>query len=210
VAAATATDDACAARDRVSRAARRVRRARGVARLGAAAALSAAIAGCGSGGPASGATATRAQLLGYLVQVEPIRLSVNRLLERADPILEDFRKRRIAPNVASKRMDRLERSFARFTVDVAAVESDSRALAQLNAAYADTYVQEDAYLSALVSGLSSGDLRDLPNTQAQQRAQIIRWRTGLALVARKLRVPLPGDLQQAGRGEIAPSAQGAS
>jgi hypothetical protein len=50
----------------------------------------------------------------------------------------------------------------------------------------------------------------LPNTQAEQRAAIIRWPTGLAVLARKARFALPADLQVAGRGEIAPSPQGGS
>jgi hypothetical protein len=62
-----------------------------------------------------------------------------------------------------------------------------------------------AYLSALVNGLAERDFRGLPDTQAAQRAAIIDWRTGLTVLARKWRAPLPADLQRAGRGEIAPS-----
>jgi hypothetical protein len=146
----------------------------------------------------------------YIAQVEPIRLGVNRLLEGADPILSSFHEGRINPTRAAGRMEKLERRFAEFTVDIAAVDPQTTALAHLHAQYAQTYILEDAYLSALTSGLAHGELNDLPNTQAEQRAAIIRWRTGLTVLARKLHVMLPADLQQAGRGEIAPSAQGGS
>jgi hypothetical protein len=157
-----------------------------------------------------GSSAIRTGLERYLMQVEPIRLGVNRLLEGADPILTAFHEHRITAAAASARMDRLEHRFAGFTVDVVAVEPRIPTVAELHAAYAQTYVLEDAYLSALATGLSTGELTDLPNTQAEQRAAIIRWRTGLAVLARKARFALPADLQVAGRGEIAPSPQGGS
>jgi hypothetical protein len=59
-----------------------------------------------------------------------------------------------------------------------------------------------------ITGLADGELTDLPNTQAAQRAAIIRWRIGLMVLARAAGAPLPVDLQQAGRGEIAPSPDG--
>lgn len=67
---------------------------------------------------------------------------------------------------------------------------------------------EDAYLSALVAGLADGELSGLPNTQAAQRAAITRWRTDLTVLAHAADAPLPSDLQQAGRGEIAPAPNG--
>jgi hypothetical protein len=81
-------------------------------------------------------------------------------------------------------------------------------LRSLHAEYAHTYILEDAYLSALATGLALDDLRDLPDTQDAQRAAIIAWRTGLTVLAREARTGLPADLQQAGRGEIAPSPGG--
>jgi hypothetical protein len=153
---------------------------------------------------------TRVALVEYLSQVEPVRLGVNRLLEGADPILTAFHEHRITAASAARRMSALERRFAGFTVDVAAVEPPTGTLVALHAAYADTYVLEDAYLSALVAGLSRGELHGLPNTQSEQRAAIIRWRTGLTVLARKAHLALPADLQMAGRGEIAPSPQGGS
>jgi hypothetical protein len=142
-------------------------------------------------------------------EVEPIRLAVNKLLDRADPILRAFHDRRIAPREAALRMGELQQRFAAYTVEIAAVHPPPAAqLRFLNAGYAKTYVLENAYLSALVAGLARGEPTDLPNTQAAQRAAIIRWRIGLTTLARAINAPLPTDLQQAGRGEIAPSPNG--
>jgi hypothetical protein len=173
------------------------------------AASCAVVAGCG-GAPRPSSGPTRAQLERYLRQVEPIRLSVNRLLEGADPILAALHEHRISPSAAALQMNRLEHRFAQLTVEVTAIESASPELERAHTAYAATYLQEDAYLSALVTGLGNDDLSDLPNTQAQQRAHIIGWRTDLAVFARKAHLRLPADLELAGRGEIAPSAQGGS
>jgi hypothetical protein len=141
-------------------------------------------------------------------QIEPLRLGVNRLLNQADPILEAWRRRSISGATASARMGALERRFAAYAVSVAAIEPATPELRALHAPYAHTYVLEDSYLSALVSGLGSGELDSLPNTQSDQRAAIIEWRIGLMLLARRIGVTLPADLQQAGRGEIAPSPRG--
>jgi hypothetical protein len=165
----------------------------------------------GCGGRSGSATTQREQRTAierYLGEVEPIRLAVNRLLGGADPILEAFHDRRLAPSEAARRMGRLEQRFATYAVAVAAIHPPTAELRALNAGYADTYVFEDAYLSALVAGLADGELGDLPNTQAAQRAAIIRWRIGLSVLARAADAPLPPDLQQAGRGEIAPSPNG--
>jgi hypothetical protein len=144
----------------------------------------------------------------YMSEVEPIRLAVNKLLGGADPILDAYHDRRIPPSEAAGRMGRLEQRFAAYAVDIAAVDPPTARLRALNAGYANTYVFEDAYLSALVAGLADSELTDLPNTQAAQRAAIIRWRIGLTVLARAANAPLPADLQQAGRGEIAPSPDG--
>jgi hypothetical protein len=105
-------------------------------------------------------------------------------------------------------MGQLERRFAEYTVAVSAIEPATPELRVLHAAYAHTYVLEDAYLSALANGLAERRLDDLPNTQAAQRAAIIAWRTGLTVLADRAGVDLAADLQQAGRGEIAPSPTG--
>jgi hypothetical protein len=170
----------------------------------------AALGGCG-GRSTSGSVSPRgerAALVSYMRQVEPIRLAVNRLLERADPMLSAYRVRRISPRQASLRMGVLERRFAAYTVDIAALQPATAELRSLNGPYARTYILEDAYLSALTTGLAERNLNGLPDTQAAQRAAIIRWRTGLAVLARRAAVHLPGDLQAASRGEIAPSPGG--
>jgi hypothetical protein len=169
-----------------------------------------ALGGCASqvGSATTAQHAGRKAIERYLGDVEPIRLDVNKLLARADPILEAFHDRRIAPSEAARRMGRLEQRFAAYAVDIAAVDPPTAQLRALNNGYANTYVFEDAYLSALVAGLADGELTDLPNTQAAQRAAIIRWRIGLTVIARAADAPLPADLQQAGRGEIAPAPNG--
>ncbi|HEY4894994.1 MAG TPA: hypothetical protein VII01_02805 [Solirubrobacteraceae bacterium] len=141
-------------------------------------------------------------------EVEPIRLAVNKLLGGADPILGAFHDRRVSPSEAARRMGQLEQRFAAYAVDIAAVDPPTAQLRALNGGYANTYVLEDAYLSALVAGLADDKLTDLPNTQAAQRAAIIRWRIGLTVLARATDAGLPADLQHAGRGEIAPSPNG--
>lgn len=130
---------------------------------------------------------------------------MNRLLDGADPILSAYRERRVTPAQAARRIGELERRFAAYAVDIEAIEPAVPVLRSLHAQYAQTYILEDAYLSALVSGLAHHDLDGLPDTQSAQRAAIIAWRTGLAVLARSARISLPADLQQAGRGEIAPS-----
>ena len=133
---------------------------------------------------------------------------MNWLLGQADPILESYHDRNASPAEAGRRMGRLERRFAAYTVKVAAIDPATAQLRVLQAAYAHTYVLEDAYLSALANGLAERNLDDLPNTQAAQRAAIIGWRTGLTVLADEAGMALPADLQQAGRGEIAPSPDG--
>jgi hypothetical protein len=169
-----------------------------------------ALVGCASQTRSSGVTrqTQRTALARYLGEVEPIRLAVNKLLGGADPILEGFHDRRTTGAEAARRMGQLERRFAAYAVAIAALDPPTAQLRALNAGYANTYVFEDAYLSALAAGLEDHELTDLPNTQAAQRAAIIRWRIGLTVLARKAGAPLPADLQQAGRGEIAPSPDG--
>ena len=92
------------------------------------------------------------------------------------------------------------------------------ALARINAPYAHTYLLEDSYLATLAADLGSGDLGsgdlgsgdfgNLPDTQDQQRLAIIEWRVQLQLAAAQAGYLLPADIQQAGRGEIAPSPTG--
>ena len=168
------------------------------------------VGGCGGRSASASVSAQRerAALVSYLRQVEPIRLAVNRLLEGADPILSTYHEHRISPKQASLRMGALERRFAAYTVDMAAIQPATAQLRSINAPYAHTYIFEDSYLSALTSGLAEQDLDDLPDTQSAQRAAIIQWRTDLTVLALRAGLDLPGDLQAAGRGEIAPSPNG--
>jgi len=164
-----------------------------------------AFAGCGGGDhPAS----ARDSVEGYLSQVEPIRLGVNRLLERADPILTAYREHRLSPSGARSRMDALERRFAGYARRIAALGPAPAPMRAAGRAYAHTYVLEDSYLSALAAALPERRFGNLPNTQARQRAAIIGWRIRLEVVARRLGIRLPADLAVAGRGEIAPSPLG--
>ena len=158
--------------------------------------------------PRAGHAPPRAGIEAYLRQGEPIRLAVNRLLDQADPILESYRDHAASPAQVGRRTDQLERRLAAYTVKVAAIEPATAQLRVLHAGYAHTYVLEDAYLSALANGLAERKLDDLPNTQTAQRAAVIAWRTGLTVLADRAGVGLPADLQQAGRGEIAPSPDG--
>ncbi len=154
------------------------------------------------------ATAQRSAIERYMHEVEPIRLAVNKLLEGADPILSADHNGLISPRQASLRMGILERRFAAYTVDMAAIAPATAQLRTVNAPYAHTYILEDSYLSTLTTGLAERDLDSLPHTQSEQRSAIIQWRTDLTVLARAADAPLPADLQQAGRGEIAPSTDG--
>jgi hypothetical protein len=164
-----------------------------------------ALTGCGgSDQPASG----RHSVETYLSRVEPVRLGVNRLLEEADPILAAYREHRLTPSRARSRMNALERRFAAYATRIAAVRSVPASLRAANRAYAHTYVLEDSYLSALAAALPEREFDDLPDTQARQRAAITGWRIRLEVVAHRLGIRLPMDIQAAGRGEIAPSPVG--
>jgi hypothetical protein len=169
------------------------------------------VLGCGAATrarPASTRNADAIALERYVTAIEPLRLAVNRLLQRADPILNAFRARRISGPEAARRMGDLELGFAAYAVEVNALRPDTAKLRSLQAEYARTYVLEDAYLSALVAGLRQHELSGLPRTAGGQRAAVIAWRIGLMVLARQDGVALPVDLQQAGRGEIAPSPEG--
>jgi hypothetical protein len=157
--------------------------------------------------------ATRSQvsaddLTSYVAAVQRIRLPVNDLLEGADPILEKYHKHKITPLKASRRFAALEGKFADFTLKMQQITPADAALAAINAPYAHTYFLEDSYLATLASDLREGDFDNLPNTQGAQRLAIIEWRIQLEMIAAQLHVSLPANLQQAGRGEIAPAVTG--
>lgn len=161
--------------------------------------------GCSSG---TGTAVSDGELRTYVGEVDRIRLPVNQLLEEADPILDAFNSGKISPQTAADRMGALEARFASYTVAINALDPANPRLRSLNAVYAHTFLYEDSYLSALTSDLPDKDFENLPNTQNAQRLAIIEWRTQLEVLARSLHVRLPADLQQAGRGEIAPAPDG--
>jgi hypothetical protein len=134
--------------------------------------------------------------------------AVNRLLDEADPILDAYHDHRITPAVAAQRMGVMEQEFAALAVEMDTITPANPALARINAPYAHTYVLEDSYLATLASDLGDGTFANLPNTQYQQRLAIIEWRTELQVAALRAGYELPADLQQAGRGEIAPGPNG--
>jgi hypothetical protein len=173
--------------------------------------LAALVAGCGGTSSPSSATRLRQQrraLSAYLREVEPARVAVNKLLEGADPILTAYAHDHLPAARAAQRMGALERRFAAYAVQVAAIERRTARLRALQQTYAHTYILEDSYLSALTNGLATRSLENLPDTQSVQRAAIIEWRTGLTVLARRVSLALPADLQRAGRGEIAPAPGG--
>jgi hypothetical protein len=184
-------------------------------RLVAAAAVCAltltALSACGGGSnnqQGTSAGVTPAALNSYINAVQKIRLPVNALLGHADAILDPYHDHKISPKVASTRFGNLERQFAVYAREMQEITPPDSTLARINAPYAQTYFFEDSYLATLASDLSEGDFDNLPNTQDAQRLAIIRWRIALEVLADHLHVTLPANLQQAGRGEIAPAIEG--
>jgi hypothetical protein len=163
------------------------------------------LAGCGS----DESTADRRQALEhYVAEVQPIRLGINELLDRADPVLEAYRDGDIDARRAQRRLGRIERGAAEYTVRIASIEDVPEEMRAAQDAYAHTFVLQDTYLSALVAALPDRAFDELPHFQSQQRAAIIAWRTRLHVLADRWGAKLPADLQVAGRGEISPAPEG--
>jgi hypothetical protein len=160
---------------------------------------------CGGG---SNSKVPAADVRSYVAAVEKVRLPVNALLNGADPILDAYHDHHITPSQASKEFGAMEQKFASYTVAMQQIEPSNQRLKAINTPYASTYFYEDSYLATLASDLSEGDFDNLPNTQDAQRLAIVIWRTRLEVIAAQSGVTLPADLQQAGRGEIAPSIEG--
>ena len=162
-------------------------------------------AGCG----ADTTTADRRQALeDYVAKVQPIRLGINELLDKADPILGGYRDGRLSAAEAERRMGQIERGVARYAVQIAAIQDVPEEMQAAQDAYAHTFILQDTYLSTLVAALRSRQFDELPHFQDQQRAAIIAWRTRLQVLADRWGVTLPANLQVAGRGEISPSPTG--
>jgi predicted small lipoprotein YifL len=164
-----------------------------------------AVTGCGSGGNGK---VPSSQVRAYVTAVEKVRLPVNTLLNGADPILDAYHDKSITPAQASARFGAMEKQFAAYTVAMQQIDPSNSRLQALNTPYAGTYFYEDSYLATLASDLSEGDFDNLPNTQDAQRLAIVIWRTRLQVIADQSGVTLPPDIQQAGRGEIAPAIDG--
>jgi hypothetical protein len=178
---------------------------RKLAALLTAAAVGLVLIGCG----ADTTTADRRQALeDYVAKVQPIRLGINELLDRADPILEGYSDGDLTVAQARRRLGRIERGAAGYAVRIAALEPVPDELRAAHDAYAHTFVLQDTYLSALVAALRERDFEDLPHFQNEQRAAIIAWRTRLQILADRWGATLPANLQIAGRGEISPSPTG--
>ncbi len=172
----------------------------------AAAVLALAAAGCGSDDSSPGTDAEGLQ--SYLAQVEPVRLGVNELLDKVDPITEGYAEGELGAAQAQRRLEVIERRLVDYMVQVAAIDPVPDEIRAAHDAYAHTYVYEDSYLVALAAALPDRDFEGLPNTEDLQREAIIAWRTRLQVVADRLGVELPADLQIAGRGEIRPAPTG--
>jgi hypothetical protein len=162
-------------------------------------------AGCGS----DTSTEHRRQALEeYVAAVQPIRLGINELLDKADPILEGYREGELNAAQAKRRMGRLERGVAAYAVKIAEVKPAPEEMRAAQDAYAHTFVLQDTYLSALVASLANREFDELPHFQNEQRAAIVAWRTRLQVLADRWGAELPADLQIAGRGEISPAPEG--
>jgi hypothetical protein len=169
------------------------------------AAVALTLAGCGS----DTSTADRRRALeDYVAQVQPIRLGINELLDKADPVLEGYRDGELTARQAQRGIDRIERGTAAYAVRIASVDDVPDELRAAQDAYAHTFVLQDTYLSALAAALPTREFDELPHFQNQQRAAIIAWRTRLEVLARRWGAALPADLQVAGRGEISPAPEG--
>lgn len=179
----------------------------GAALAAGAATLSLALAGCGDSAD-SGAADDAGALESYVDEVEPIRLGTNELLDKADPILGAYADHEIGAGEAQRRVEAMERRLAGYAVDIAAVDDVPVEMEAVHDAYAHTWILEDSYMSALAEAVPEREFDELPDTEDDQRAAIIAWRTRLEVVAARSGVDLPRDIQVAGRGEIAPSPVG--
>jgi hypothetical protein len=119
-----------------------------------------------------------------------------------------YRERRVSAPAAQRRLGALRARFVAYETEIAAVRPVPAPLRDAHRAYAHTYVLEDNYLRTLLAAIPSRDFRSLPHTAEAQRAAIVAWRERLHAIAGCLEIPLPADIELAGRGEIAPSPLG--
>src|SRR3954463_13836204 len=103
--------------------------------LMAVAALVLTALGCGS----DTTTADRRQALEeYVGAVQPIRLGINELLDKADPILEGYNEGELNAAQAKRRMGRLEGGVADYAVRIAEVEPVPEEMRAAQDSYAHT------------------------------------------------------------------------
>ena len=166
------------------------------------------VAGCGSSGSSTPNGMTAGQVQDYLAQVEPVRRSVNDLLEGADPILHAYRSHQITPDQAARRMNDLE---ARFAVQGATVEAISSPDPPSRRSTAPTRTPTNSKTPTCGpwpprSPTATSPIcptRRMPNARQSPHGE-----SELEVLAQQTGATLPDDLQQAGRGEIAPSPTG--
>ena len=148
-------------------------------------------------------------LEGYLAKVEPIRLAVNRLLARADPILTAYSRHPVGAREAERQTDKLARR------PICCLHGeDQRAGAGFagtgggTARLRPTYILEDAYLSALAAAIPSRCFDNLPRRRVRSAPRSSPGAPGFRSSPIDWACALPPDLQVAGRGKIAHSLQG--
>src|SRR3954468_19351746 len=97
-------------------------------------------AGCGS----DTTTADRRQALeDYVAAVQPIRLGINELLDKADPVLEGYRDGDLTAKQAQRGIDRIEHGAAGYAVRIAAIQDVPDEMQAAQGAYAHTFVLQD-------------------------------------------------------------------
>lgn len=165
-------------------------------------------AGCGSAGNTNSPRPAEQQALRtYVRAIEPVRHGVDKLLDGADPILSGYRTRRLTAAEAQRQMRGLERRFVDYEKAVGAIRHVPPDLFSAQQAYAHTYVLEDRFLRALIAAVPGRHWEHLPHFESSQRRVIVAWRAAVVLEAARVQVSLPGDIQAAGRGELAPSPE---
>src|SRR5262249_51250685 len=137
----------------------------------------------------------RQALEDYVAAVQPIRLGINEVLDRADPIMSAYADRRISAREAKRRMGAIEARVAQYAVQIAEVGPVPDELRAVHAAYAHVFILQDTYLSTRVAAIPSREFDELPHSQDQQRAAIIAWRTRLQVLADRWDATLPANLQ---------------
>jgi hypothetical protein len=134
-------------------------RSRSAISVAAGGALALLLLGCG----ADTTTADRRQALeDYVAKVQPIRLGINELLDKADPILEGYRDGDLSAKQAHRGIERIEGGAAGYAVRIAAIQDVPAEMRAAQDSYAHTFVLQDTYLSALAAALPRRARRAAP------------------------------------------------